>query len=218
MTATPDTVHRHDGDDRQQSLRSGHRLQASVHEGKRPSLLVISALDFMRPAHRDPSGAAPASPRPWVCRLRHVSVGCLQRPPIDCRGTPRLQGVAELIDHSWTLTSDRCTFDTGRLRPGVLFTEIRGHDAGQFGDRSFEAVEREYARFLLPVTWFIDARGSEGVSGGVLEQWTRWLGATPACLDSLHVLAPARHPIPIAAARPPANCSRRHVLIGTHRR
>lgn len=96
------------------------------------------------------------------------------------------------MDHSWRLTNARCTFDTGRLRPGVLFTAIRGHDAGQFGDRSFEAVEREYARFLVPVKWFIDAREADGVSGGVLKQWTRWLGARPPCLARLDVLISTR--------------------------
>lgn len=93
-----------------------------------------------------------------------------------------------LSDGSSRLRGERCSFATRRLRPGVLLTRVRGRDEGELGTAPLAMVEREHARFRLPVRWFIDAREVQGASAAVLDTWTRWLSGRPACLAGLHVL------------------------------
>lgn len=93
-----------------------------------------------------------------------------------------------LSDGSVLLRSETCSFTTTRLCPGRLLTTVRGHDDGRLGHEPMHQVEREYLRFRIPITWFIDAREAHGVSGGVFDLWTRWLRSRPECLDRLHML------------------------------
>jgi hypothetical protein len=124
---------------------------------------------------------------------RRGGIGMLATGPVRIAASAAtLQGAAPVLellsDGSALLRSETCSFTTTRVCPGRLLTTVRGHDDGRLGREPMRQAERESLRFKTPVTWFIDARDAHGVSGGVLDLWTEWLGSRPDCLGRLHML------------------------------
>lgn len=97
--------------------------------------------------------------------------------------------VREVSDSgSARLTSDRCTFEFTRLRPGVLLVKIAGEDLGQFGSAAVDEIAAEFARFSRPLTLLVDAAAALAPANRVMQDWTAWFKANRQKLERVVVL------------------------------
>ena len=79
-----------------------------------------------------------------------------------------------------------------RLRPGVLFIKISGHDIGERVDEVLTALSEEIKAFPGPLELFIDASETRGVSAPVSDRWTKWIAENSSKLLSIDVLSGSR--------------------------
>lgn len=82
---------------------------------------------------------------------------------------------------------------TLRLRcvgPGVVLLLITGTDVGEHGAAPFEELENEVRRG--PLSLFVDAKQSRGVTIEVSAEWCRWLSQHKSALRSVHMLTGSR--------------------------
>ena len=61
-----------------------------------------------------------------------------------------------------------------RPAPGFVVVRLAGSDAGEFGDDPLRELDRDLADDRL-IELYIDARDVQGVTVGVVHQWSEWL-------------------------------------------
>src|SRR5690606_35222091 len=108
------------------------------------------------------------------------------------QGNSRRQEVIGRADQVLMLLEGiHCTMSLERPSYGVVVVRIRGSDTGELGDAPFEALDEITSR-EAPISLFIDARDSQGVSIGVSEAWSLWLMRRQADLSSITMLTGSR--------------------------
>ncbi|HEY6460021.1 MAG TPA: hypothetical protein VIY73_07705 [Polyangiaceae bacterium] len=78
-----------------------------------------------------------------------------------------------------------------RLGPAVVLVTIWGSDAGELGDRPFQALDAQLAKGSFSL--FIDARKTKGASVDVSNAWARWLRKHRDDLARIHMLTGSRY-------------------------
>ena len=96
-----------------------------------------------------------------------------------------------LQDGSVQLTSQDGTFTFSRIRPGVLFVTIKGHDTGAFGSAALDEITSALNR-ERPITLFVDTREALSVAPNVRDDWTRFFSSNRPHLLAVHVLTSSR--------------------------
>jgi hypothetical protein len=96
-----------------------------------------------------------------------------------------------LHDGSVQLASPKGSFTFSRLRPGVLFVTIKGHDTGVFGSAALDEITAALNR-ERPITLFIDSRDAVSVAPRVRDDWTRFFSSNRSNLLAVHVLASSK--------------------------
>ena len=96
--------------------------------------------------------------------------------------------VSELLeDGSTRLYNGDGAFVFRRPRPGILVVRFVGRDRGQFGERPFEEMEAEAARFG-PLHVYLDTSLAEVSGVDVVARWTSWLRCLPAWIRAIDIL------------------------------
>jgi hypothetical protein len=78
-----------------------------------------------------------------------------------------------------------------RLGPAVVLVTIWGSDAGELGDRPFQALDAQLTKGSFSL--FIDARKTKGASVDVSNAWARWLRKHRDDLARIHMLTGSRY-------------------------
>ncbi|MGZ3461581.1 MAG: hypothetical protein ACXU86_24080 [Archangium sp.] len=97
-----------------------------------------------------------------------------------------------LEDGSVRLSSERCSFIYRRLRPGVVFLRIIGHDKGEFGTAPMDELREDLSRYA-PVELFIEMDESTGANLPVQEAWTEWFSHNRSALKSVSMLTRSKY-------------------------
>lgn len=92
-----------------------------------------------------------------------------------------------LEDGSTHLYDDAGAFVFRRPRPGVLVVRFAGRDTGQFGERPFDEMEAEAARFG-PLRIFLDTSPADVAEVDVVARWSSWLRALPVWVQAIDIL------------------------------
>ena len=96
--------------------------------------------------------------------------------------------VRELLeDGSTRLHDDEGAFVFRRPRPGALVVRFVGRDSGQFGEKPFEEMEAEAARFG-PLHIFLDTSPADVTEVDVVTRWTSWLRSLPVWVRAIEIL------------------------------
>jgi hypothetical protein len=93
-----------------------------------------------------------------------------------------------LEDGSVRLANERCRFTYQRLRPGVVFLRIEGHDKGEFGTAPMDELREDLSRYA-PLELFVEMDASSGAALPVQEAWTEWFSTNRSALKGVSILA-----------------------------
>lgn len=96
-----------------------------------------------------------------------------------------------LQDGSIKLATQDGDFTFSRLKPGVLFVTVAGHDRGEFGSATLDEITSVLNR-ERPITLFVDTRAALSVAPTVRDDWTRFLSSNRSNLLSVHVLTSSK--------------------------
>jgi len=89
------------------------------------------------------------------------------------------------------LATQEGSFTFKRLRPGVLFVTVVGHDTGAFGTAALDEITRVLQR-ERPLTLFVDTREARSVAPTVRDDWTRFFASNRSQLNAVHVLTSSK--------------------------
>jgi len=96
-----------------------------------------------------------------------------------------------LADGNVRLASQQGSFTFKRIRPGLLFVTITGHDTGAFGTAALDEITHVLQR-ERPLTLFVDTREAQSVAPSVRDDWTRFFASNRAQLSAVHVLTSSK--------------------------